>query len=144
VQTIAALAETFVWGIYDRPPLARWTVGRVALLGDAAHPMVPHLGQGAGQAIEDAYTLGVVLKGASAADLARRLEAYEQLRRPRTSLVQGVARQAGQFYRSAYHDAGQQAAAMGSWAREVRGILEYDAVAAAAAVALRLQARRWI
>lgn len=137
-QTIAALTETFVWGIYDRPPLTRWTVGRVALLGDAAHPMVPHLGQGAGQAIEDAYTLGVLLKGASARDLAGRLEAYEQLRRPRTSLVQGVARQAGQFYRTDFHDAGQQAAAMGAWAKEVRGILEFDAAAAAATAALRV------
>lgn len=137
-QTIASLSETFVWGIYDRPPLPYWTVGRVALLGDAAHPMVPHLGQGAGQAIEDAYTLGVLLTGASASDVPARLVAYEHLRRPRTSMIQGVARNAGKFYRTTFEDAQQRAAAMGSWMKDVRGILEHDAAAVVAATAPRV------
>jgi salicylate hydroxylase len=129
-QTITALGETFVWGIYDRPPLPRWTIGHTTLLGDAAHPMVPHLGQGAGQAIEDAYTLGVLLRGASVDDLSGRLASYEHLRRQPTALVQGVARQAGKFYRTDFRDAKQRDATMGSWMKEVRGILEYDADAA--------------
>jgi salicylate hydroxylase len=61
---IAALDHTFRWGIYDRPPLPYWSRGCVALLGDAAHPMVPHFGQGAGQAIEDGFALAVLLEHA--------------------------------------------------------------------------------
>ena len=130
-QTIAALDETYVWGIYDRPSLPRWTVGNATLIGDAAHPMVPHLGQGAGQSIEDAYTLGILLKGASTDNLADRLARYERLRRDRTALVQSVARQAGQFYRTDFHDPAQRDATMAAWTKEVRWILEHDADAAA-------------
>ena len=130
-QTIAALTETYVWGIYDRPSLPRWTSRRATLMGDAAHPMVPHLGQGAGQAIEDAHTLGIVLKGASAGNLSGRLASYERLRRERTARVQAVARQAGQFYRTDFSDAAQRDATMSAWTKEVRWILEHDANAAA-------------
>lgn len=131
-QTIAALTETYVWGIYDRTPLPRWTKGFATLIGDAAHPMVPHLGQGAGQAIEDAYTLGVLLKGASIDNLSDRLASYEHLRRERTGRVQAVARQAGQFYRTEFNDPKERDATMVGWMKEVRLILEHDADAAAA------------
>ena len=59
---IAAAEETFVWGLFDRAPLPRWSVGRVTLLGDACHPMLPFMAQGAAQAIEDAATLAAVLE----------------------------------------------------------------------------------
>ena len=65
LETIGALDQTFRWGIYDRAPLPYWSAGRMTLLGDAAHPMVPHLGQGAAQAIEDGFTLAVLLEGAN-------------------------------------------------------------------------------
>lgn len=130
-QTIAALDQTFVWGIYDRPALQRWTSGRTVLIGDAAHPMVPHLGQGAGQAIEDAYTLGVLLKGASKDTLDERLASFERLRREHTARVQTVARKAGQFYRTEFRDPVERNAKMGTWMKEVRWILEHDAHAAA-------------
>ncbi|CAE6825763.1 FAD-dependent monooxygenase [Paraburkholderia haematera] len=130
-QTIAALSETYIWGIYDRPALQRWTSGHTTLIGDAAHPMVPHLGQGAGQAIEDAYTLGVLLKGASKDTLAERLASYERLRRDHTARVQTVARQAGQFYRTEFPDPRERDATMGTWMKEVRWILEHDADATA-------------
>ena len=130
-QTIAALSETYVWGIYDRPALQRWTSGHTILIGDAAHPMVPHLGQGAGQAIEDAYTLGVLLKGTSKDTLPDRLASYERLRRDHTARVQAVARQAGRFYRTEFLHSGELDATMGTWMKEVRWILEHDADAAA-------------
>jgi salicylate hydroxylase len=75
LETIGALDQTFRWGIYDRAALPFWSIGRMTLLGDAAHPMVPHLGQGAAQAIEDGFTLAVLLEGAKRQDVPRRLKA---------------------------------------------------------------------
>ena len=93
-DTISALEETFRWGIYDRAPLPNRSTARVTLMGDAAHPMVPHVGQGAGQSIEDAITLAVLLEGCTAADVAARLKVYEAVRLARTSRVQALARAA--------------------------------------------------
>ena len=90
--------ETFWWGLYDREPLAEWTNGRLALLGDAAHPMLPHLGQGANQSIEDAFALAAVLKGASAADVPAALRHYASVRRRRTDVVQANSRRNGERY----------------------------------------------
>ena len=64
-EVIAAISgpggSGFQWGMYDRAPLPRWSSGRLTLLGDAAHPMLPHLGQGVNQALEDAVTLATLL-----------------------------------------------------------------------------------
>ena len=76
-QVIAALDETFRWGIYDRAPLPYWSSNRITLLGDAAHPMVPHVGQGAGQAIEDGFTLALLLEGINKEEVPERLNIYE-------------------------------------------------------------------
>jgi len=73
-------------------PLPRLAVGRVALLGDAAHAMTPDLGQGACQAFEDAVTLASVL-GSDVADAPAALARYDELRRPRTSALQRQCRQ---------------------------------------------------
>ncbi|MGH3952487.1 MAG: FAD-dependent monooxygenase [Mycobacterium sp.] len=129
-RVVAAMTETFRWGLYDRKPLNRWTTDRIALLGDAAHPMTPHLGQGANMSIEDAVVLATVLAGASAADVPRRLALYESLRRDRTTRVQRNARQSGHVYRSVDLTAQQQAAQLieiltGNW------IPDYDAATAA-------------
>jgi salicylate hydroxylase len=59
--------RTFRWALYDREPLPTWTRGRLTLLGDAAHPMLPHLGQGANQAIEDGIALATILTRADTA-----------------------------------------------------------------------------
>ncbi|WP_163989117.1 FAD-dependent monooxygenase [Pyxidicoccus caerfyrddinensis] len=69
--------------IHDRPPLQRWSHGRVTLLGDAAHPMTPNLGQGGCQAIEDAVVLSECLS--TDADVTRALITYEQRRRERAN-----------------------------------------------------------
>jgi salicylate hydroxylase len=103
---ISSVSETFVWGLFDRAPLARWSAGRVTLLGDACHPMLPFLAQGAAQAIEDGATLaGVLSKGDDIPDLLRR---YEDLRLPRTARIQTVA--AGNKTRNHLPDGPQQAA----------------------------------
>jgi len=90
--------STFWWGLYDREPLAEWTRGRLALLGDAAHPMLPHLGQGANQSIEDAFALAAVLRDASSADVPAALRHYAHVRRRRTDVVQANSRRNGERY----------------------------------------------
>ena len=74
--------------IFDIPPLAGWSEGRVTLLGDAAHPTTPNMGQGACMAIESAYVLARCL--ATEPELPAALRAYEQARRPRTAVNQPV------------------------------------------------------
>jgi salicylate hydroxylase len=76
----------FQWGLLYRDPYARWTHGRIALLGDAAHPMLPFLGQGAAMAIEDGVILGRLLAAEGPTEEA--LRRFEALRKPRTDRVQ--------------------------------------------------------
>jgi salicylate hydroxylase len=127
-KVIAAISgpggSGFQWGMYDRVPLPRWTSGRLTLLGDAAHPMLPHLGQGVNQALEDAVALATLL-GASPgpAGVPRALAAYEGLRRDRTARVQLGSRRQGAGYDSS-----------GSQLIDRRWIYEYDAWAEAAAL----------
>ena len=84
-----AVEETFIWGLFDRAPLARWSVGRVTLLGDACHPMLPFVAQGAAQAIEDGVTLTACLQKYD--DIPEALAHYQTLRLPRTAHVQSLA-----------------------------------------------------
>lgn len=74
--------------LYDRDPMPAWVQGRVALMGDAAHPMLPFMAQGAGMAVEDAVVLARHLEGVKPADMAQALKHYEQSRIERTSKVQ--------------------------------------------------------
>ncbi|GJF27840.1 putative monooxygenase [Kitasatospora sp. NE20-6] len=96
------------WVLCDRDPVDTWTDGRVALLGDAAHPMLQYAAQGACTALEDAVVLGGLLGGAGAADPAGALLRYAALRRGRTARAQLVAREMG---RQLYHPAGDAAKA---------------------------------
>jgi len=77
------------WGLYDREPLPTWLAPAIALLGDACHPMLPFMAQGAAQAIEDAAALAQCLAGG--ADLGDALRRYEQLRLPRASRIQRMS-----------------------------------------------------
>ncbi len=79
------------WALFDRDPLPAWTQGRCTLLGDAAHPMLPFLAQGACQAIEDGYVAAALLAG-SGGDWVGALKEYERVRLPRTAQVQLGAR----------------------------------------------------
>lgn len=89
--------QTFKWGLFDRDPMPQWSSGRATLLGDAAHPMLPFLSQGAAMAIEDAYVLAKALATADG-DIDLALRAYEVERRPRTARVQLEARERGRTY----------------------------------------------
>ncbi|PLB52241.1 FAD/NAD(P)-binding domain-containing protein [Aspergillus steynii IBT 23096] len=77
-----------VWELYDMEPLPSWVKGHSALLGDAAHPFQPYMGQGGAMAIEDAVSLAILLPlGTSAKDIARRLALYEEARRERVETI---------------------------------------------------------
>lgn len=87
----------YKWGLFDRDPMTKWSQGLITLLGDAAHPMLPFLSQGAAMAIEDAYVLAASLDGQSN-DIASALRDYQAERLPRTSRVQLEARERGRTY----------------------------------------------
>jgi salicylate hydroxylase len=127
LETIGALDQTFRWGIYDRAPLPYWSTGRMTLLGDAAHPMVPHLGQGAAQAIEDGFTLAVLLECAKRQDVPGRLMAYERLRLERTSQIQTMARDTGRFFRAEYENVAERDRLMAKWMAAIGWIRRHDA-----------------
>jgi salicylate hydroxylase len=94
---LAAPQHWHKWALYDRAPLAHWGKGPVTLLGDAAHPMLPYLAQGAAMAIEDAAVLAQRLASTPEyPDRAMRL--YERQRRSRTARAQRAARRNGTVY----------------------------------------------
>jgi 2-polyprenyl-6-methoxyphenol hydroxylase-like FAD-dependent oxidoreductase len=98
VMRLLDLIDTWrMWVLCDREPVKNWTKGRVTLLGDAAHPMLQYLAQGACMATEDAVTLAEKV-AASPDDLSAAFKAYEQERYLRTARVQIMARVYGDFY----------------------------------------------
>lgn len=97
VQALLEGAEALhCWPLYDRAPLARWSDGRITLLGDACHPTLPYLAQGAALAMEDAWVLARMLENWEE-EVANGLSEYERYRRPRAARVQVQARQEGQL-----------------------------------------------
>ena len=104
VRELLGKIETWkMWVLCDREPVKNWTDRRVTLLGDAAHPMLQYLAQGAGQAIEDAVVLREALRF-TRGDIAAAFQKYQQARYLRTARVQLTAR----FYGDLYHAAGVQ------------------------------------
>jgi salicylate hydroxylase len=84
-EIIRNIEGPYKWGLFLREPLARWSIGRVTLLGDACHPMLPYLGQGANMAIEDGAVLARCLEACDDVDSA--LTNYEKARAPRAATV---------------------------------------------------------
>lgn len=104
VRELLGKIETWkMWVLCDREPVKNWSDRRVTLLGDAAHPMLQYLAQGAGQAIEDAVVLGEALRFTDG-DVQEAFQKYQQARYLRTGRVQLTAR----FYGDIYHAAGVQ------------------------------------
>ena len=96
-RVIEATEETFVTALYDRNPLRDWVRGRIGLLGDAAHAMLPYHAQGAVQSLEDARVLARLL-GASDGDVAADLLRYQSLRMARANLIVQQSRNAEGWY----------------------------------------------
>jgi salicylate hydroxylase len=130
--------STFRWALYDREPLPGWSRGRLSLLGDAAHPMLPHLGQGANQSIEDGMALATILKHADAETAPAALLAYERLRRGRVAEVQRGARENGLRYDSANPDLGVRDAEITAHADFRKRLYDHDVVPEAQAAAMAL------
>jgi 2-polyprenyl-6-methoxyphenol hydroxylase-like FAD-dependent oxidoreductase len=86
-----ACPDCHKWAILEREPLARWSNGRIVLLGDACHPMTPYMAQGAATAIEDAAILARCLDELNCEDIEGAFERYEAHRKPRTSRIQAIS-----------------------------------------------------
>lgn len=94
---VAAADEPSLWSLYDLPALDTWYRGRVAIMGDAAHPTLPYAAQGGAQALEDAITLAVVLgRGTKPEQVPDRLRLFFNIRYERAKWVQDFARGADQ------------------------------------------------
>ena len=130
--------KTFRSALYDRDPLPTWSKGRLSLLGDAAHPMLPHLGQGANQSIEDGMALATILAHSNRNKIVAALLAYERLRRERVASIQHGARESGLRYDSVVADLKVRDAEIRAHADFRRRLYDHDVVPDAEAVALGL------
>jgi salicylate hydroxylase len=135
-ELLSRIAEPFKWALMLRPAMPRWSAGRVTLLGDACHPTLPFLGQGAVMAIEDAYVLAACI-AAHAEEPAAAFAAYEGERRARTAAVvqRSVATRGKAIDRAFATAAGAAAHIEREWRRErvterYDWIYRYDATAA--------------
>jgi 2-polyprenyl-6-methoxyphenol hydroxylase-like FAD-dependent oxidoreductase len=88
---LEACPDCHKWAILEREPLPKWSEGRVALLGDACHPMTPYMAQGAATAIEDAAILARCLAKVGGEDIEGAFQRYEAHRKPRTSRIQAIS-----------------------------------------------------
>lgn len=132
MRVLEAVESCFWWGLYDRMPLQSWTRGRLVLLGDAAHAMLPHLGQGANQGIEDGVALAVLLEGRDA-DVPDFVQQYEKLRRARTNFIQAEARKNGLRFDSKYANLDQRDREIANLGAFRQSLFDYDVEKAAIA-----------
>ena len=129
---------TFRSALHDRDPSPYWSRGRLTLLGDAAHAMLPHLGQGANQSIEDGMALATILANASRETVPGALLAYERLRRERAAKVQTGARENGLRYDSFHADLDVRDAEITAHAAFRKSLYDHDVVPEARAAGLEL------
>jgi len=129
---------TFCWALYDREALANWTLGRLTLLGDAAHPMLPHGGQGANQSIEDGMALATIVAQADRETIPAALLAYERIRRERVTAIQHRARDNGRRYDSTSAELDTRDAEIAAQAEFRKQLYAHDVAAEARAAAAAL------
>ncbi len=117
----------FKWALHDRPPMSAWGKGRVTLLGDACHPTLPFMAQGAAMAIEDAAVLALCLEADN--NVSAALQNYEDLRRERTARIQrGSRRNATVFHMSGVKAWLRNRAAKRAGASSMAGLFGYNAL----------------
>jgi salicylate hydroxylase len=138
ISLLEHVKTTSRWALYDREALASWTLGRLTLLGDAAHPMLPHGGQGANQSIEDGMALATLLAQADRTTIPAALQAYERIRRDRVTAIQRRARENGHRYDSANADLEKRDAEIIAQAELRRQLYAYDVVTEAQSAAAAL------
>jgi salicylate hydroxylase len=124
-DVLALLAATpadalYKWGLFDRDPLDGWVFGNVALLGDAAHPMLPFMAQGSAMAIEDAMILARALRAGDS--IAAALARYQTARRDRTAAIIMRSRAKTTLYQKLTGDKTEQRA------EGLEDVYGYDAV----------------
>jgi salicylate hydroxylase len=90
-EILRSVDVTFIWALFDRAPLPRWSSGRVTLLGDACHSMLPFMAQGAAQALEDGAALTSCLAQGEDRPIEKSLRLYETVRKPRASRLQSLS-----------------------------------------------------
>lgn len=133
VQTLIDNADPgalYKWALHDRPPMPQWGRGAVTLLGDACHPTLPFMAQGAAMAIEDGAVLAACLRGSS--DVPAGLSRYENLRKSRTAGIQrGSRRNAKVFHLRGVQAWVRNRAVRRAGARSMASLFEYDALTAA-------------
>ena len=144
IQTLIGQAQPgslFKWALFDRPPMPEWGQNRVSLLGDACHPTLPFMAQGAAMAIEDAAVLAACVAGsgagsgagseAASGDVKSNLDRYARLRRARTAGIQvGSRRNAKIFHLSGFKAWLRNRAAGRATSGQLDGIFKYDALRA--------------
>jgi len=138
VSLLHQVEITFRSALYDRDPSPVWTRGRLTLLGDAAHAMLPHLGQGANQSIEDGMALATILANTTRDNIPGALLAYERLRRERAAKVQSGARENGLRYDSFHADLDVRDAEISAHAEFRKRLYDHDVVPEARAAATEL------
>ena len=133
VQTLIDNADRdalYKWALHDRPPMPRWGNGAVTLLGDACHPTLPFMAQGAAMAIEDGAVLAACLRASS--DVPAAFGRYENLRKDRTAHIQvGSRRNARLFHLRGVQAWVRNRAARRAGARSMARLYDYDALTAA-------------
>ena len=140
---IGLIDQTFWWGLHDHEPLANWSQGRVTLLGDAAHTMLPHAGQGVNQAMEDSITLAFFLREAAGPEeIAEAFKRYTAVRMQRTAILQNASRRSGSQFdaQNEFEDIAKRDADLRA-GRDFRRsvVFDFDAVAAAEKALIRFK-----